>query len=54
MELNLGGAQIRLMPGPFADADKCVHFFRTEADHAARPMIFEAAPEQALAIGHDG
>ena len=50
MKLDLGGAQIGLVPRAFADADQRVHLFRAEADNAARPVIFEAAAEKPLAL----
>ena len=51
MEFDHGGAQVRLVPVSLADADQRVHLFRPEADDAARPVILEAAPHQAPAVG---
>ncbi len=51
MELDHGGAQVRLVPVSLADADQRVHLFRPKADDAARPVILEAAPHQAPAVG---
>jgi hypothetical protein len=51
MKLNAGRLQIGLVRRPAADADQCVHLLGAQADNAARPVIFEAASDEALAVG---
>ena len=51
VQFDLGGAQVGFVAGAVADADQRVHFLGTEAHHAARAVILEAAAEDALAIG---
>ena len=53
-DLDLGGAQVRLVARTFANTGEGVHLFGAQAHHAARAMILEAAAEDALAGGHDG
>jgi hypothetical protein len=51
MQLDLRGAQVRLVPSPLADADQRVGLLRAQPDKPARPMVLEAAAEQRLAVG---
>src|SRR5699024_8355212 len=46
-----GGAGIGLAPGALAQLYQRVRFLGTDGEHAARPVVFEAAPQQPHAVG---
>jgi hypothetical protein len=53
-QLDLGRLGVRLAPGAGADRDQGATFLRARRHDAARAVILEAAPQDALAVGHQG